>query len=226
LPIISIKVDERQFKELKEKAKQHGFETVSDYLLSIIREEKKTIPEEKEKESLEQKISFLVKRKIEDAINPYTEKIDLLARNISLLMERIDKLEEKITELRETPTTTQQPKIIQRRQAKMTAIDHLRKDKIVVQSELGWLNRPKAFFDKLKREGAVVFKSQQEYVAVDSDFWNDFLEKLSELESEDPEIIKRSLPDKMALLFDLLLKEGMVFYDQIEKKWIVAVEEE
>ncbi len=30
----------------------------------------------------------------------------------------------------------------------------------------------------------------------------------------------------MALLFDLLLKEGMVFYDQIEKKWIVAVEEE
>ncbi len=225
MPIISIKVDEKQFKELKEKARKHGFETISDYLLSIIKEGEKIIPEEKEKESLEQKISFLVKRKIEDAINPYTEKIDLLARNISLLMERMDKLEEKIAELKEVPPPPQQTRVVQRRQTKMTAIDHLRKDKIVVQSELGWLNRPKAFFDKLKREGAIVFKSQQEYVAVDSDFWNDFLEKLSELESEDPEVIKRSLPDKMALLFDLLLKEGMVFYDQIEKKWIVAVEE-
>jgi len=102
LPIVTIKLTDEEFNQLKSKAASKGYETISDYLKSIALSEPKLLPQAEvaqkvqpeevmPKESLQS-----ILRAVQDMINPFTAKIDELARSIGELRERLDRLEEAL----------------------------------------------------------------------------------------------------------------------------------
>jgi hypothetical protein len=232
LPIVTIKLTDEEFNQLRSKAASKGYETISDYLKSIALSEPKLLPQAEvaqkvqpeevmPKESLQS-----ILRAVQDMINPFTAKIDELARSIGELRERLDRLEEAIKKLpTQQPAYSYEEKRIGRTAStkKGTAIERLSVEGVVFQSELSWLNNPKAFFEKLKREGAIVIELEKEYVAVDPDFWDKFQERISGMKEKDAAKVAKSLPDKMATLFKKLLSDGKIVYDSAENSWKISI---
>ncbi len=231
MPVVTIKLNEEEYEQLKKRALEEGFSSVPEYIKDLMFKteglvEKKIVSEEKtgEKESLVQPLI----RTIQDMINPFTAKIDELARSIGDLKERIEALEEKVMALEKPVTVPARRETMyapSRRtsRSRKSAIDHLHDEGVVFQSELSWLNNPKAFFDKLKREGAVVIEGSRESIAVDAEYWDNFVSRLKTITAEDPREVERMLPGKMASLFKKLVDEGRIFYDKLENKWSIAV---
>lgn len=233
MPIVTIKLTEEEFNQLKSRAAARGFESISEYMKSLALSEHKQIEaqvlpqkEAKEKEegsSKERELVQSIARAVQDIVNPFTAKIDELARSVAELRERIEKLEEAVQ--RGAHEAEARPEAARPSKAGRgaTAIERLSIEGVVFQSELTWLKNPKAFFDKLKREGAVVIELEGEYIAVDPDFWDKFQSKLSGTNERDPAKVAKSLPEKMASLFKKLLSEGKVVYDSEEGVWRVSV---
>jgi len=233
-PIVTIKVSEEEYRDLKKRAEELGFSTLSEYILSMLKEGRPHVPLEAKpsepKPSPEQsKVIMAVERKVQDIVNPYTAKIEELSRRISIVIEKLEELHDAIEELRKAKVRLEslrraetRPK---RRRSKMTAIEHLREEGVVFQSELTWLNNPRAFFEKLRREGAIVIKAGEEYVAVDTSYWEEFKKILAKEKADDPEKVKAKMSERMSKLFARLLSEGVVFYDPTSKEWTVASEE-
>ncbi|MEM0020653.1 MAG: hypothetical protein QW039_01440 [Fervidicoccaceae archaeon] len=230
MPIVTIKFTDEEFNQLRTKAASKGFESISDYIKSIIFAEQKSLqPLQPQKEAIsqesvqkEKEIAQSVARAVQDIVNPFTGKIDELARSIAELRERIDKLEETIQKQSEHPL----PEIEERRTARTarggTAIERLSIEGVVFQSELTWLKNPRAFFDKLRREGAIVLELEKEYVAVDPEFWDKFQAKMASVKEKDPAKVVKLLPEKMATLYKKLLSEGRISFDPNENAWRVS----
>lgn len=233
MPIISIKLTNEEFNQLKAKAASKGFENISDYLKSVAMSDQKTIQQTSfltkepiEQEALgtkEKEIIQNITRAVQDIVNPFTAKIDELARSIAELRERIDELEDTFQKvLQQVEEKTEEKKITKPTRGS-TAIERLSIEGVVFQSDLTWLKNPKAFFDKLKREGAIVIELEGEYIAVDPDFWDKFQSKLASLKERDPAKASKMLPDKMATLFRKLLSGGKLAYDPEENIWRISI---
>lgn len=226
-PIVTIRLSDEEYKALKEMSEKLGYSSVSDYVASLLRGEVK--PEKEARKARADDVVAAVERKVQDIVNPYTAKIEELSRRISLVIEKIEELRDAVEKLsKEAPARAAKARGAPERPAasrrRATAMERLKEDKVVFQSELSWLSKPSAFFAKLEREGAVVFKVAGEYVAVSPDFWEEMLSILSKDKTGSAEKVKESMSEKMKKLFSKMLSEGLVVFDPTSKKWEVVVE--
>ncbi|MFN4045886.1 MAG: hypothetical protein ACK4H7_00920, partial [Acidilobaceae archaeon] len=98
---------------------------------------------------------------------------------------------------------------------------------VVFQDDVRWMKSPDKFFDKLKKEGAVVLEVGGEKIAVDSSFWLSFKEELDKVSVSDLEeaasIIELSLGEAAGRLFRKLAKAGLIVYDEDSGIWISQI---
>lgn len=244
MPEIRINLPEPLYRDLFSKAKSEGYDKIEDYLFHIIYDSvKRSAPE-----SVQKEISR-IERNLMDLINKYTSKIDDMSRRIASLQEKIEEIENRVNELsnryeeiagaaREkqvSKRTEQIPRKPERAEYekpekeaqphKKTAIEILKEQKIIFESSIAPKIRDRdSFFRKLESEGAKILKFSDERVAVDSDFWRDFLNKLESLREDNEESVKKHLSKEEYKLFEKLKREGMIAYSFIDKKWILIEE--
>jgi hypothetical protein len=239
--VVSTVVDEETYKLLKRKAELRGFKLISDYLRYLIEsdlgESDKSLepPMNLDKQLdviLDKKISR-IERLVADLLNPYTGKIDKIIVMLGELKEEIEQSQmpiqsrESQVQSREYRSETEQrkPLVSYRREAtsapRKSAIERLKEEGAVFESDLGWLKRPDLFFSKLEREGAVVFESGEERVAVDPQFFVELKSKLKEINIPEAEAVEKLLRPQEARLFRLLLDSGHAYFDSVEGGWYV-----
>ncbi len=232
--ILKIELDEDEYKALEAIARSRGYELASHLIESLIRG---IIKGETKLESAAgtadiEHLSRRLRRTIEDLLNPYTAKIDEINRKLSQIIEMLEAQEER-EQAQERPAARapsgeRRAERYQERPAprRKGAMERLREDGILVSSEARWINEPERFFASLERKGAKVIRlSRGEMVAVHPEFWERFTRVLSETAVRDVEevesLLESSLGRAGVRLFRLLLREGLVFYDEDEASWRV-----
>jgi len=174
-----------------------------------------------------------LQRSIMDLLNPYTAKLDDLSRRLGTiieilenLVERVSSLESSLKEVREGyAPRAEVPHEVKHRERK-SALDFLREQKVMFESDItGRIRNRDAFFERLKRGGAVVLELSTERVAVDPDFWEEFKKRLSELTSNLDRDIVRVLGKAGAALLKALMRDAQVYYDATRKRWVLLVKE-
>ncbi len=243
MKVVVLKLDDKLYERLEKLAKLNGFLTVSEYVKSIIirslgGEEVQRIPSASEgtkgvEESTKrlhgivEKIVSLVERRLQDQINPFTSKIDDLARRIADVIERLEVLEARVSniekelkESREAVRTAASLSEAERRERKRTALDILKEQRAIFESDIVRKIRDRdSFFAKLQRMGAVVLELRGERVALDPEFWQEFVEKLSSLGTDNEDEIRRVLDPLEWRLFTMLRESALIYFDRTENKW-------
>jgi len=100
-----------------------------------------------------------------------------------------------------------------------TAMDILRERKIVIETELSRIRNRDAFFNKLRSEGAVVLETAKGRIAILSEFWQEFREKLASITTNSEDKIKKILGNDHYRLFKILRESEEIYYDNIQQKW-------
>ncbi len=241
--IIAIKLPEDIYRELERRAKRLGYGLVSDYLRDLIyrelgykdREEHirrlveeivaSRLSELGQVPSIDKSIARLEK-KLQDLINPWTAKIDQLSSRVAELYEKIEALEEKIKALEEAETTRKEqvqryraPIEARRETRRRTAIERLREQGVVFEHDVQWLRDRDAFFERLRREGAIVLNIGGERVALDPAFWRNFREKVEQLPTPNDEEVRVLLTEPQYQLFKKLKENGLIYFDASKRAW-------
>ncbi len=212
--IIKITISEELYEKLREKAVSRGYINVEDYILEIIKENLKE--EVVDIETIVEKIRPRVRRLVEDSLNIALKELFELKNRVAELYERIERLENELRKLREEKP--QQLPQTQRRRRK-TGIEILHDQKVLYESKLERLRDRDRFFDYLKRQGAIVLELMGERVAVDPEFWNMFLDKLSSVKTPDPLEVKNYLSPIEYELFRKLRDSQLLIYDSRRRLW-------
>ena len=190
-------------------------------------------------EALRKAIAQL-ERRLQDMVNPWTAKIDNLSSRVADLVEKLEELEERVKRLEERVQEQRagaghgapafqhaRPAAAhaahergERRPARRrSAIERLREQGVVFEHEVQWLRDRDAFFERLRREGAIVLELGGERVAVDPEFWENFKEKIEQLPTANDEEIRVLLTDTQYELFRRLKEQGLIYFDTTKKAW-------
>ncbi|AEM38717.1 hypothetical protein Pyrfu_0848 [Pyrolobus fumarii 1A] len=113
---------------------------------------------------------------------------------------------------------------IRHRRRRRTAIEWLKEQGVLFESELMRLRDRDAFFEKLRREGAIVIELPNERVAVDREFWERFKERIQGLPTVREDEIRALLDEPMFKLFQRLKEAGLIYFDASEGAWKVSRE--
>ncbi|MCS7099720.1 MAG: hypothetical protein RMH84_05405 [Sulfolobales archaeon] len=164
-----------------------------------------------------------------DTINAYTGKIDEVSRKISHVIELIEDLVARVQSLEEQvrsiPQVVQQVKLEEKREVRKSAIDILKEQKIMFESDIaGKIKNRDAFFEKLKRSGAVVIELAKERVAVDREFFSVFVENVGKLAASSEEALSKELSRDEVKLLKALMNSGLAYFDSTRKKWVIDVD--
>jgi len=163
------------------------------------------------------KVVQRVERKVMDIINPFTAKVDNVASKLADLIERIEILEERVKKLEEEFKRVREQAI--QKHHRRTAIDRLKERGVVFESELRWLRDRDAFFERLRRDGAIILDVKGERIAVYPSFWSKFKDKVEKLPTAIDDEIKVLLRDVEYKLFSKLREAGLVYYDASKRAW-------
>ena len=171
-----------------------------------------------------------LRRVIEDLLNPYTGKIDEIARRIGELIDLVGSITERQPEEKHALVEAVQPSgetVAGRgRPARRSAMDRLREDGILIASEARWIKDRDRFFHYLERQGAKVIRLHRDIVAVHPDFWKEFVRVLNETSVRSIEdaarLVEAALGEAGGRLFRILVKEGLAYYDEDRASWIVV----
>jgi len=152
-----------------------------------------------------------------DILNPYTGKIDEITRRLAELRELLEEArEERVREVVERPVR------------RAPAIEKLKEQGVVFQEDVRWMKSPERFFEKLKREGAMVLSIGGERVAVDPGFWARFAEEVDKISVGDVEeaasLLEMSLGEAAGRLFRKMVKAGVAVYDEDQGIWVLNVQ--
>ena len=170
-----------------------------------------------------------LQRFIQDMLNPYTAKIDAIARRLGEVIEileaitqRLSNLEEEVKKLKEikieVPTVSRE----RRERVRRSALDILKKQKVMFESDIApKIKNRDAFFERLKRGGAVVLELANERVAIDPTFWEEFKRKLAEVRSNSESELVRVLGKEGYLLLKALAHSAQAYYDATRKSWVL-----
>jgi len=166
-----------------------------------------------------------IQRFLQDMINPFTAKIDDVARRLGSVVEVLDSLSERVKNLEEEVRSikskpeaqiTPQPS----KEVKKSAIDVLKDQKVMYEKDIASKIRNRdAFFEKLRREGAIVIEVKGQRIAIEPDFWRDFKTSLESLSTSNESEIKEKLGRIGHNLLKSLWEGGLIYYDSINKKW-------
>ena len=225
---IKIELSRAQYEVLKEKAESAGYSSIVDYIRSLALAGASCTGQGLDEARVAQEISKRLERAIVDLLNPYTAKIDDINRKLSEIIESIEALstqrpQEALQPGEAVPTVREQR---QARKGSMTASERLRSEGVVFYSDVKWMRAPERLFQKLEREGALVFGSGDNLVAVDPQFWEDFKSEVESLSVRDSEeaslLIREKLGEKAGRLFERLVRHGVIIYDEDLDRWIIA----
>ncbi|MGC9121464.1 MAG: CopG family transcriptional regulator [Thermogladius sp.] len=209
---LTVYLDEDLFRALAFLSEKEGYPSILDYVVKLIKER----VEGAEKGGLEDSLKARIARIVQDELNKQLQVIENLRRQVAELYERVDYLTSVVEEIKSRATEVSE----QRREKRKTGIERLREEKVVFESSLPKKLNRDAFFNYLRREGAVVIETSKERIAVDPDFWEDFKTKLFEkTATSDEDELRRALGDKGFMLFTKLRDDNQVIYDPVTKKW-------
>ncbi len=228
--IIVFKLPEDAYRALVERARAEGYSLVSDYVRAVILRElglgdyvSRIERLEKRLESLEktggadfEKIRKRVERIVTDMVNPVTADIQRVRQQVAELVERVEKIEEKIKELEEAKA---KPAPAPQRYKKRSGLDRLREQGVLFESDLTRLRDRDSFFAYLRRGGAIVIETSSERIAVDPEYWENFIAKLERIRTNNDDRIREMLTPTEYRLFRELKESGLLYYDSSEKAW-------
>ncbi|MCC6045251.1 MAG: hypothetical protein LM572_00510 [Ignisphaera sp.] len=227
--VIVIKIDEKTYEELVSKAKAEGLLTASEYVKVLILRElgkvKQAEAEAKAGVSGVDKLVQLLERKLLDRVNPFTSKVDELARRYGELVEKIEVLEERLKDLEEKVASQQArkpEKAVQseKKEHRKSAIEILQEQKVIFERDIApRLRDRESFFNKLQRLGAKIIEAKDERVVVEPAFWNEFTKKINDLNTQNEDEIRKVLDDIELRLFKKLKESALLIYNTTAKKW-------
>ncbi|MEM0491488.1 MAG: hypothetical protein QXD80_00780 [Acidilobaceae archaeon] len=222
--IIKIELSRGEYEALKAISRREGYNLVSEYVKSVV---KKALEERGEKveglsvKELSEAIGKRIERIVSDLMNPYTGKIDDISRKISDIITIL----ESISQEKEKTAKT----IVREAKKPITAIERLKSQGVVFSEDVQWMKSPEKFFEKLKKEGAIVLEYGGERIAIDSDLWESFREEVQSISIRDVDeastLIESSLGESAGKLFRKLAKIGLLLYDEDNGVWVLRVQD-
>ncbi|MEM1732919.1 MAG: CopG family transcriptional regulator [Desulfurococcaceae archaeon] len=229
---IKIAIPRNLYEKLLEISKSEGFEGPAKYIETIIEDfltQRSKLSELVETIVVE-KLKKRIERMIQDEVNKGLNAVEALKKQVLDLYDKMESLEQKINELEATlkehyekPTPAQVP---QYTRSYKTGIERLRDEKIVFESKLPPRIQRDRLFSYFERMGAVVIKLSKERVAIDSEFWREFKNKLlNEIRTIDDNEIKNVLGTHGYELWKALYNDNAIIYDSREKKWKIILRE-
>ncbi len=104
-------------------------------------------------------------------------------------------------------------------------MERLKSEGVLFQEDAGWIRVPEKFFSSLEKRGAVVLKIGEEYVAVDRDYWENFVNTLRSLDVADSieaeKALQAEIGEKAGRLFRKLVRSGLAVFDEDKGMWIL-----
>ncbi len=206
-----------------------GFLNAEEYVRELVRREVYGAPGV-DVDAIMDKLKSKIKRMVEDIVNEYMKTVFENKQKIAELSERIEELSSRIEEIGQKPQPGQPPQprmreVQQSRRRRKRGIEILHEQKILYESRLERLRDKDRFFEYLKREGAVVLELEGERVAVDPEFWNSFIDKLSRINTPDEAEASRYLSALEKDLFNRLRRSRLVIFDHKTRTWRLVAEE-
>ncbi len=217
--IVKLEMDRELYDEIRRDAVSKGYINVEDYIIDLIVEAVRK-PSKPPIEEIVERIKPKIRRIIDDSVNRIVSELTELKGRIGELYERIERVEEEVDNLKQYKPAPpkQKPQYKQRK----TGIEILHEQKILFESKLGRLRDRDRFFESLKRRGAIVLELEGERIAVDNEFWNEFLGKLSRIKTYDESEVRKYLTPLEYELFRRLRRSEYVIYDSKMRAWRFA----
>lgn len=163
-------------------------------------------------------------RSATDTINTYSSLLTELRDRLVEVREVLDSLSLKIDELPSKLTVQQIPveTVQEKAKEKITAIEILKKQKIIYEADIAKkIKNRDAFFDRLEREGAIVLSLKDQRVAIDEEFWSQFVSKVESLTTDRDSEIAKILDKQEVALLKKLAESAIAYYERSKKKWII-----
>lgn len=223
---IIIKFTEDEYRRLQEEAAKEGYTILSSYIKAkLLLNNSILLPEPNTSNSINtEEITKKLERRIQDMINPFTAEVESLKRKIAELSEKIDSIQElqnKKTEKTNNVSKQQQQNPQNQQKSKKTLMEILKEKGAMYESELN-LKSPDAFFEKIEREGGKVLITDKERIAVDQEFYANFIKKLSEVHTSDDVEAQKFLNKQEHKLFQKLRSLGIIYFDSSTKSWKIS----
>ncbi len=243
--LVAFKAPDDLYEELKRRSLESGYTLVSDYVrdlvascvrgeglpqlrgLGDVRRLVESLVRDAVREVSEERVLSRIERRVQDMLNPWTAKIDGVASRLATVIERLEALEDRISKLEEKLRELEErvaeqhaaPAQPPARARRRSAIERLREQGIVFESDVQWLRDRDAFFERLRREGALILNVGGERVAVDKGFWENFVDKVEKLPTPNDEEVRVLLTEPQYRLFRKLKESGMIYFDSTERRW-------
>lgn len=161
---------------------------------------------------------------IQDMVNPFTAKVDELARKLGYVIDSLESISEKIREL-EDDVRKHKPEVQvslpqQSKEPRKSAIDVLRDQKVMFEKDIASrIKNRDAFFEKLRREGAIILEVKGQRVAIEPNYWKEFKGVIQTLMSSNESELRDKLGKIGHNLLKMLWEGGIVYYDAVNKRW-------
>lgn len=217
MPKIALNLSSEQLEAL---SKMFPDEPVEDVLVRIVNEFLSGRASKPESRADERSLRTLL-----DILNAYTGKIDELSRRVSQVVEILEGISSRLQNLEEQlRSTVQQPKQVEKREPRKSALDILKEQGVMFESDIASkIKNRDAFFERLKRGGAVVIELAKERVAVDPDFFTRFKDRVAKLSSSSDDILSRELEKSELRLLKALSSSGLAYFDSTRKRWVIEL---
>ena len=175
-----------------------------------------------------------------DLLNSYSQVLNDIRLKLTELMDKIDGLESRINDLIGKFEESQiqvapKPEVVphearespkeRSKERKTSAIGILKKQKVMFEADLASKIRNRdAFFERLRKDGALVLSLTDQRVAIDPEYWGDFLTKLKSLDTNSEKKIHEVLGKVGSELLKALSKNALAYFDATKKRWVVLLE--
>ncbi|MEN3000191.1 MAG: hypothetical protein ABDH61_06440 [Acidilobaceae archaeon] len=221
---IWVELSKEEYEALVERARNEGYASTSEFVKEVLkRAAARAEARGSEVKEIAEGVSRRVERTISDLLNPYTGKIDEISRKISELIELLEAERGKEREVKETRETRGAGE-----RRPLSAIDRLKDQRVVFSEDMRWLKAPEKFFEKLRREGALVIEVGEERIAVDKEFWEQFSKEVGSISvrsvEEASSLIGSFLGEGASRLFKKLARGGLLVYDEDSEEWVLRVQ--
>ncbi len=169
------------------------------------------------------KLNKKIEREVQKNIIPWTEKIDDLARRIAQLAEELEELKSKIEKESEGAEKKGKAVEVPKERKRFTALDRLKSQGIIFESELRTIRFKDSFFEKLRRGGAkIINTTRYGRIAVHPETWERFMQVLSESDSgDDAEVLEKLDSEPLKMLFSALREDGLLIFDRSTGRWVL-----
>ena len=245
MPEVKLELDEKIMKKLLEKFPGEPIDKAAEKAVkeSISKEELAGIKElEEEIERIHLVIHNLqrIVTTTGDLLNSYSQVLNDIRLKLTELIGKVDDLESRVNELsaklgeskiqaapkpEAVPHEARESPRERSKERRTSAIEILKKQKVMFEADLASKIRNRdAFFERLRRDGALVLSLTDQRVAIDPEYWQGFLSKLKGLDTNSEKEIHEVLGKVGSELLKALSKNALAYFDATKKRWVVLLE--